>query len=650
MSRAGGWTGGEGPWAARAAPSSAAAASSSTIDGDLVESLRARIERGLPVRRRLPGGGRLHVDRPLPFLCVHRAASGGRDPATADLVRTQASHLVAPSDPVHHGWLSALVAAVVEALAEGCGACLLLELWAADPAERPGSTIRIVTPFRDELATTVSVLAEALGAMTLPTGALEVEVVAGDGTPPGCPPLLPPAMASHAGCLLIGLELPSVHRGPTGAYPLVVRALSRELARVLQQGFFEFARVQTASRPSHHQLLGRRRMVRSVRAADRALVELASGFDFLLDVTPVNTDEAWTAFRRGGHREAPALHYRMLAVDPELVKRRLYAVPLERLEDPVLALLLRDKRRELDRQLTLLDDRGDERFLPGSIALYGGVEDSLLAEAEAILAAVPAPPAEPPGPRCDGLTVALRAQEEIASYRANHPALAATVTLSDDVPSLVVSRGNLLVPRGLSVAAERVAPLLQHEVGTHVVTYANGRAQPLQVFAAGLAGYEALQEGLAMFAEHLAGGLGARRLRLIAVRVVAVRRMIGGTSFADLFAELVEQHGIGPRAAFGVAIRVFRGGGLTKDAIYLRGLRDLLAHLASGGSLEPMLVGKIALDQVPFVEELLRRQVLQPAALRPRWLDDPAAAARLQRARAGLRAIHLIDPMTSNDP
>ncbi len=606
---------------------------------DLVAIVRDRIARGLPVRRRPAGGGRLHIDRPLPFLCVHRAASV-RDHA-ADLVRSQASYLVATSAPARQPDVARLVAGVVDALAGACGACLLLELWTTPDPPPPVPRIRIVTPAGDRLATTVGVLADALRAMVLPLGPLEVDLLAGDGSPPGAPPLLAPEVATHAGVLVIGLEVPPIYRSNDRHYPLVLRALARELGRALQQGFFEFARVQTAARPDHYQAMGRRRMVRTVREADRALVEIEASFDFLLDVTPVNTEEAWREFCASGRARAPALRYRMLAVDPELGKRRLYELPLERLEDPVLALLLRDKRRELDRQLGLLEDRDSPRFLPGSIALHGGVEDALLTEAEAILAATAA--ASPPsGPAVDAAGLAARARDEIDAYRAVRPTLAATVALRDDVPSLIVSHGDLLVPRTLSVPAHRVDALLQHEVGTHVVTHANGASQPLRVLSGGLAGYEALQEGLGIFAEYLVGGLDIGRLRLIAARVVAVRRMIDGATLPDVVAELAERHRFGARTAFGVAIRVFRGGGLTKDAIYLRGLIQLLDHLAGGGALEPILIGKIALAHVPIIEELLRRHVLHPAPLRPRWLDAPGADDRLARARTGLRPLELL--------
>ena len=39
-------------------------------------------------------------------------------------------------------------------------------------------------------------------------------------------------------------------------------------------------------------------------------------------------------------------------------------------------------------------------------------------------------------------------------------------------------------------------------------------------------------------------------------------------------------------------MRVFRSGGMTKDAIYLRGLVELLEHLGAGGSLDPLWLGK----------------------------------------------------------
>ena len=65
----------------------------------------------------------------------------------------------------------------------------------------------------------------------------------------------------------------------------------------------------------------------------------------------------------------------------------------------------------------------------------------------------------------------------------------------------------------------RVGASLQHEVGTHLVTYYNGLEQPLRLLHVGLAGYDETQEGLAVLAEYLVGGLSRSRLRTLAERV-----------------------------------------------------------------------------------------------------------------------------------
>jgi uncharacterized protein (TIGR02421 family) len=600
---------------------------------ELLDAARARLTAGKPLRRTLAGGGRLHVDRPLPFLCVYRTPDE-IDPGTADFVRTQASYLIAAAGED----VTALAFGVAKTLADICGACLVVELWSGAPAP---PHIRIRTGASDRIATTIDALAAALRAMKLPAVELDVAVIAAaDAYPPGLPPLVDPTLASQAGILAIGVELAPFYRSPRGVYPFIARALSRELMHALQRAFFELARVQTPSKPAHFQMLGRRRIVRAVRESDLALAEISASFDFLLAVTPVNSEAAWAELCETGR--TPTLHYRMLELDPDLGKRRLYDLPLDRLEDPVLAQLLLDKRRELDRQLGLLGDRNTPRFLHGSIQLYGGAEDALLAEALAILRKV-APSAPSAGPRCNAETFAGRARAEIEHYRGAYPPLEATVTVREDISSLVVSHGNLLVPAKLDVPQHRSDALLQHEVGTHVVTYANGLAQPLKVLSVGLAGYEALQEGLATFAEHLMRGLDGNRLRTIAARVVAVRRLIDEVEFPAVVAELVEEHAFTPRAAFNIAMRVFRGGGLTKDAIYLRGLLELLDYLRGGHELSSLFVGKIAVDQVALIEELLRREILRPPPLRPRWLDAPGARDRLARAVAGVRPCELLE-------
>ena len=72
-----------------------------------------------------------------------------------------------------------------------------------------------------------------------------------------------------------------------------------------------------------------------------------------------------------------------------------------------------------------------------------------------------------------------------------------------------------------------------------------------------------------------------------------------------------------------------------KDAIYLRGITRILEALAEGITLDVLFVGKLALDHIPLIQDLLDREVLNPPWVRPRWLDVPGAQERLARLREG---------------
>jgi uncharacterized protein (TIGR02421 family) len=217
------------------------------------------------------------------------------------------------------------------------------------------------------------------------------------------------------------------------------------------------------------------------------------------------------------------------------------------------------------------------------------------------------------------------------------------VEVRDDISELMVSFGRLLIPEAAAFTAARVEPLLHHEVGTHVVTYQNGARQPLTLLTIGLPGYDETQEGLAVLAEYLTGGLDPRRLRVLAARVVAIGKMLDGAGFLEIFESLREIHRISARTAWSIAIRVVVAGGSVKDAIYLRGITRILEALADGGSLDVLFVGKLSLDHIPLIQDLLDREVLQAPWVRPRWLDVPGAQERLDKLRGGASVTDLYE-------
>jgi uncharacterized protein (TIGR02421 family) len=369
---------------------------------------------------------------------------------------------------------------------------------------------------------------------------------------------------------------------------------------------------------------------------DRELADIGASLPFLLEVTPTDLVAARTAFLETGR--PPAFEYRPLADDPDVVARRLDNLPVDVVSDPTLGSLFLAKQRELRLQLEMLCCRGTADFLPLSIELYGAAGPALVAQAEDILESVPAP--EPDGgPWLDAHAFVAAAEAELDRYRAIAPDIGAHVEVREDSTGLMVSQGDLLVAPTIRVAAARVEALLSHEIGVHVVTYVNGAAQPLRILAGGLAGADETQEGLAVLAEHLVGALTAGRLRQLAARVVAVHQMVGGAEFPEVHAGLVAA-GVPRLQAFTITMRVFRSGGLTKDAVYLRGLDELVRHLGAAGDLEVLWLGKMPLSAVPLVAELHRRGALTGPVLRPRFLTDP-------RTRDRLTALQQVRPLTA---
>jgi uncharacterized protein (TIGR02421 family) len=620
------------------------------ISADLIDTICDRLAKNQRVRRFLPEKGNVHLERRLPFLCLYRRPPDRSDPGTRSLIAGQSAHLIAPGGKEHQAGLQDLLSRITAQLGEAFGAFLLLEVWTARTRRPESSDFLVVAPHDEELPIAVQKLADALREVPTASGNATVEIQQGRvPAPPSLPALLPPEHLKRFAVLSLGLELQPLFRDPsTGEpFPRILRSFRRNFSIALQRGFYEFVRLETTHRPANYHVLGRGAVLRVVWEADRALADVNETFDFLLAVTPYNLLEAWESFQESGFRKAPAFRYRSLTFDPALLKRRLYNIVLDPLEDPALADLFRDKRNELDLQLTMLENRETPRFLYGSLQLYGAIDGPLRKLAEGLLAGIP--PSEDgeeaagAGARVlDAAAFARLARAEVAAYREMARELDPSIEIRDDVTSLMVSRGNLLIAADTRILPSRATALIQHEVGTHMLTYFNATAQPLRLLRCGLPGYEHLQEGLAVLAEFLVGGLSHARLRLLAARVLVSDRCMRGATFVDAFRMLHREHGFSPRTAFQVTMRVYRGGGFVKDQLYLKGLAQLLRYLGADGALRPLWVGKIGFDHVPVVEELLWRGVLEPPRLKPRYLEMNGAREKLESLRKGISVLDLI--------
>ncbi|SEN44857.1 conserved hypothetical protein [bacterium A37T11] len=588
----------------------------------IADRLLEQLTKGEAIRMEFPGNGLLVMERPVPFLIAYRIPADGKDDFTSTLCRTESSYLMAADGP--EMGMAFITGQLAKALSDKFGGFLLLEIWLSNQARNDTFTIHLnqksALPVAEKLYTELQGI--SIGQTQITTRLNKGKTLP---HPPHFHPLMNDDEARKHEIIFIGLEIAPVYINIlTGTpFPIFLRELRDAFSRALRKSFFEFVRMRTSYHVTHFEMLGTTVLENKVYEIDHELAEYSNLFDFLLLVTPINVKDAWQHFAKSGFTKDPVFHYRPLPIDPEIIKRKIYNLPIEDISDPTIASLFRDKRKEIDRMLNMMAERDKPDFMHSSQQIFGGVEENLLETARAILVAIGVPPHVPKKDMLNAVEFAKMAEEELAWLKIQEPEISTVVRVRDDVEGIMVSRGILNISKNYQVPRNRAFSLLQHEIGTHVVTYYNGKAQPLKLFYIGVPGYEQLQEGLAVFAEYMTGGLSNDRLRILAARVLAVHHMVAGNSFANTFFMLTEHYLFKPEVAFHICMRVYRGGGLTKDAVYLKGLLHLIEYLKQGNDLGRLLIGKIRQDYLPIVEELIHRRLLVIAPIQPRYMQEP---------------------------
>jgi len=585
-------------------------------------------------------GMELRIDKLLPFLVVYRIPPEEEDGFTARLGKTESAYILG-SDEGNE--ISETTIEIANFLTNKFKGFLVLEIWMSQDPDSLPFTIHVSQKSAKETAIK---LEEELNITNLEGSAQNAEIKTSKtlASPVYYEPMMSIEKANKSAITFIGLEIKQVYLdSETGKpYPLLVRNIRTHFSIALRKSFYEFIRTQTSFNATNFQMLGTTVLNKIVFDIDDKLARFSNLFDFLLLVTPINISEAWLAFKESEFTKSPIFHYRPLPIDPELVKRELFNLRIEEVDDPTMAFLLRDKRKEIDHMLDMMAEREKPGFVLSSIQVFGNVEEDLLETAKAILIALKTTESTELTQKFTANEFAKMAEDELNWLKLQNEDLSTVVRVRDDVEGIMVSRGTLNINKGFLIAKERAFALLQHEVGTHVVTYYNGKAQPLKLFYIGVPGYEELQEGLAVLAEYLCGGLTQSRMRTIAARVIAVHHMVKGRSFIETFNVLKNKYLFTDRAAFFITTRVFRGGGLTKDAVYLKGLLNIIKYIKEGNDLADLLVGKIRQDYLPYVQELIYRGILNESPIKPRYLDAKYTQ-KLQKIKDGGSIFSMLD-------
>ncbi|MBN2525688.1 MAG: DUF1704 domain-containing protein [Deltaproteobacteria bacterium] len=613
--------------------------------GEVVEQqVLERLKENRRINQVIPGIGRILIDHHLPYIVLYRELETP-DEGTNQLATTEASFLIAQTPPRQIRRLRHFLLALQERSLQAFGVFLIVEIWSRTPTQKPVFTtdndvrkpaIRLFsTPECSTIDNVMERLQRRLRDKTVAGSAIEVEIPVKQKDYKSRPAFV--FSKPEANVYQLGIEVEPCFRAKEteAIFPVVLRNLRIHLSKALRYALYHFIRQETSHRLKNFNVLGRHLPGKTVWEIDGKLDEISRSFDFLLSINPVNVKELWTVFRKSNYEKVPVLRYRPLQVDVSMAKRALFHIPIERVEDPSLGHLFSEKQGELDRQLSMLKDRGTSRFMLGGHQLYGRITAGLVRKAEEILERVHGSDRRSDGRRTySAEEFKKRALEEVAYYHNQWDAVQPKIRFSKDlIVGLMVSRGNLLIRPDIKMSPTRANALMQHEIGTHMVTWFNGSAQKLTQLRSGLASYEELQEGLAVLAEFMVGGLTPMRLRTLAARVLASHALMEGATFIDSFRFLC-RYGFTSEQAFNITLRIFRGGGFIKDCIYLRGFEKVLRHLTGGNDLNILYCGKIALKHVAIIEELLARKVVSPPKLLPRFLSDDACTKRLKKIDA----------------
>ncbi|EMB9236833.1 flavohemoglobin expression-modulating QEGLA motif protein [Vibrio alginolyticus] len=347
-------------------------------------------------------------------------------------------------------------------------------------------------------------------------------------------------------------------------------------------------------------------------AIDENLTQLVADIDILSSVNPLNYAQERERFIKNKYSQEPNFQYSITNVDTHSAKRRLYELPLENIQDPQLQRLYADVIQSYADKLDQVNTIGTQEFLYNSLRYYGEPSAKDIANAHFILHL---PTEEEKEPQHDSRAIA-RFMQNFAQRNGYECEIQ---VLDGMLANALVSGSRVKINHAAYITTDELEALAHHEMGVHLLTTLNGRQQPLKVLSLGCPANTNTQEGLAILCEYLSGHFSIKRLRTLALRVLAVESMIKDRDFRHTFMLLKEQYKASDLQAFTTTARVYRGGGLTKDYLYLRGFREVLnAYDRLGDDFSLLLCGKTELKYFELIRSLVSKEIFtQPKFISP---------------------------------
>ena len=346
---------------------------------------------------------------------------------------------------------------------------------------------------------------------------------------------------------------------------------------------------------------------------DTYIDQLVREIELLSYVNPINIEEQKQAFFASKYLSDPEFQYPSINFDKFNLHREFFSQPLELIEDTDLKNLYEDIIYFYSGLIRCIETIGDgKKFYYSSLHSFGTPNEQDVENAKFILHFDEEDPTDPYflpkySPKEAEMIFRNYSEQYDFSYEINYSdKMGAIAMVLNNIKTLVINDNHRF-------SENQMAVLTSHEIGVHMVTTMNGLLHPLKIFSHGFPNNVETQEGLAVFSEYMSGSLTVRRLKELAYRVLAVDSLAKGYPFSKTFRLLHNVYDLEKNKAFYITTRAHRGGGFTKDYLYLSGLKKIYDYYHSGKDLAVLLTGKVALDYADQIKSLIQQGYAVPA-------------------------------------
>ncbi|GAA0871008.1 flavohemoglobin expression-modulating QEGLA motif protein [Gangjinia marincola] len=336
---------------------------------------------------------------------------------------------------------------------------------------------------------------------------------------------------------------------------------------------------------------------------DREIDRLVKDIELLNYLNPLNIEQEKKRFFASKYSLEPEFHYRKLKFNPFKLQRQIFNQRLERIEDDDVRKLYQDIIYEYAGLVQCIESIGKGRpFYFNSLKVFGTPKERDVQNARFILHFQDEED-EPEEEKLLDVDAAIDYFEHFSQRYSFNFSIQKSTNIS--AAAMVLNSAEALVlKKNHKYSQHQLKVLANHEIGVHLVTTFNGKSQPLQIFSNGFVRNTETQEGLAVFSEYMSGCLNLKRLKELSYRVIAADSLIKGYSFSDTFDLLFSQYKLDRDEAWQITLRVHRGGGFTKDYMYLTGLKKIYNFYQEGNDLGDLLTGKVHLTALPVIKKL----------------------------------------------